>query len=166
MYTLFQLSQTLLPHAAALVVHVHSAQQKAPCDLVTQTTSRLSGPYPHPQSKPKLTAVGVPESSIYEVDLARAAASPEVFAAAFKGCDALVVATSAVPVLQPLSLIRVFWAKFTGGERVMPSFSWKEGQSPEQVGWAKGARRVGRTGGGAMEWDQEPWTDRRVRQGW
>ncbi|KXZ44869.1 hypothetical protein GPECTOR_61g822 [Gonium pectorale] len=83
-------------------------------------------------SKSKLAQMGVPESAIYEVDISTGGA--EAFGKAFAGADALVIATSAVPVLKPLSLIRVFWAKLTGG-KAMPDFGWKEGQLPEQVDW-------------------------------
>ncbi|GLC46625.1 hypothetical protein PLESTB_001224400 [Pleodorina starrii] len=84
-------------------------------------------------SKPKLAQLGLDESAIFEVDVSRG--DTGAFATAFAGCDALVIATSAVPVLKPLSLIPVFWAKLTGGKGVMPQFGWKEGQYPEQVDW-------------------------------
>lgn len=43
------------------------------------------------------------------------------------------IATSAVPQLKPLSLVKVFWAKITGQEGVRPDFGWKGDQLPEQV---------------------------------
>ncbi|PNW82458.1 hypothetical protein CHLRE_06g279850v5 [Chlamydomonas reinhardtii] len=82
-------------------------------------------------SKSKLA--GLPDTAIFEVDLARGGA--DAFLPAFSGCDAVVIATSGVPVLKPLSLIPVFWAKLTGKTGVSPEFSWKEGQFPEQVDW-------------------------------
>ncbi|EFJ40324.1 hypothetical protein VOLCADRAFT_84511 [Volvox carteri f. nagariensis] len=84
-------------------------------------------------SKPKLTQLGLEESAILAADISQGDA--KAFEAAFTGCDAVVIATSAVPVLKPLSLIPVFWAKLTGGKGVMPQFGWKEGQNPEQVDW-------------------------------
>ncbi|KAG2492360.1 hypothetical protein HYH03_009308 [Edaphochlamys debaryana] len=84
-------------------------------------------------SKPKLTALGVPEAAVFEADISQG--SGAAFAKAFAGCEALVIATSGVPVLKPLSLIPVMWAKITGGKPAMPEFSWKEGQTPEQVDW-------------------------------
>ncbi|PNG99450.1 hypothetical protein TSOC_014772, partial [Tetrabaena socialis] len=102
-------------------------------------------------SKPKLVQLGLPEQAIREVDLA--SSGENAFTTAFAGCDTLIIATSAVPVLKPLSMLAVFWAKLTGGKGVMPEFGWKEGQLPEQVDWigqklqidaakAAGVRRV------------------------
>ena len=51
------------------------------------------------------------------------------------GCDALVIATSAVPEILKLSLIPVILAKIFKREGVRPQFRWKEGQTPEQVDW-------------------------------
>ena len=73
-------------------------------------------PPPDPQSKSKLA--GLPDTAIFEVDLARGGA--DAFLPAFSGCDAVVIATSGVPVLKPLSLIPVFWAKLTGKTGVSP----------------------------------------------
>ncbi|GFR50997.1 hypothetical protein Agub_g13323 [Astrephomene gubernaculifera] len=84
-------------------------------------------------SKPKLTQLGLPDAAIYEADISSGGA--DAFARAFAGCDALIIATSAVPVLKPLSLLRVIWAKITGAQGVMPDFGWKQGQFPEQVDW-------------------------------
>lgn len=84
----------------------------------------------------KLTSEGLPESALVEFDLAAAAAAGSVPAdlqAALQGADALVIATSGVPQIKPLSLIPVIWAKITGKEGVRPEFTWKQGQMPEQV---------------------------------
>jgi hypothetical protein len=84
----------------------------------------------------KLTSEGLPESAVVEFDLAAAAAAgaaPPGLSAALKGADALVIATSGVPQIKPLSLIPVIWAKITGKEGVRPEFTWKQGQMPEQV---------------------------------
>lgn len=84
----------------------------------------------------KLTSEGLPESALVEFDLAAAAAAgsaPADLQAALQGADALVIATSGVPQIKPLSLIPVIWAKITGKEGVRPEFTWKQGQMPEQV---------------------------------
>jgi uncharacterized protein YbjT (DUF2867 family) len=84
----------------------------------------------------KLTSEGLPESNLVEFDLAAAAAAgaaPAGLTAALQGADALVIATSGVPQIKPLSLIPVIWAKITGKEGVRPEFTWKQGQMPEQV---------------------------------
>jgi nucleoside-diphosphate-sugar epimerase len=47
---------------------------------------------------------------------------------AMRGADRLVVATSAVPKIKPLSLIPVILAKITGKEGVRPKFTFKEDQ--------------------------------------
>ncbi len=54
---------------------------------------------------------------------------------AMAGADSLVIATSAVPKIKPLSLIPVILAKITGKEGVRPKFTFKEDQMPEQVDW-------------------------------
>jgi hypothetical protein len=90
----------------------------------------------------KLTSEGLPESALVEFDLAAAAAAgtaPAALTAALQDADALVIATSGVPQIKPLSLIPVIWAKITGKEGVRPEFSWKEGQMPEQVRLARQA---------------------------
>lgn len=89
------------------------------------------------KSSQKLTGEGLPESALVEFDLAAAAAAgsvPAGLASALQGADALVIATSGVPQIKPLSLIPVIWAKITGKEGVRPEFTWKQGQMPEQVG--------------------------------
>lgn len=85
----------------------------------------------HLQSKGKVVGLGVKEGQVYFADVS--AGSPDSYAKAFAGADALVLATSGVPKLKPLSLIKVFWAKLTGQQGVRPDFEWKEGQMPEQV---------------------------------
>ncbi|MEW5297232.1 MAG: hypothetical protein WDW36_000456 [Sanguina aurantia] len=85
------------------------------------------------KSKAKVTALGVAESAIFTANIATASAAD--LAAALKGVDALVIGTSGVPEINYLSLIPVFVAKLTGQKGVSPSFTWKEGQKPEQVDW-------------------------------
>ena len=52
-----------------------------------------------------------------------------------EGAEALVIATSAVPKIKPLSLIPVLWAKVTGATGVRPQFTFKDNQFPEQIDW-------------------------------
>lgn len=85
------------------------------------------------KSKGKVIEMGVKESEVFEVDVAAGRAGD--YAAAFASVDAVILATSGVPQLKPLSLIKVFWAKLTGQTGVGPDFDWKEGQFPEQVDW-------------------------------
>ncbi|GAX79198.1 hypothetical protein CEUSTIGMA_g6638.t1 [Chlamydomonas eustigma] len=85
------------------------------------------------QSKGKVTALGVKPEDVFFVDVA--AGKSGDYAKAFEGADALVIATSGVPQIVYLSLIKVFWAKLTGQQGVRPEFTWKQGQMPEQVDW-------------------------------
>ncbi|GAB4818937.1 hypothetical protein N2152v2_005983 [Parachlorella kessleri] len=55
---------------------------------------------------------------------------------AMEGADALVIATSAVPQIKPLSFIKVIWGKITKADPApRPEFTFKGGQMPEQVDW-------------------------------
>lgn len=85
------------------------------------------------QSKAKLVGLGVPAANVYIADISKA--DPAAFAPAFEGASGLIIATSAVPQILPLSMIPVLWAKLTGAKGVMPQFGWKAGQFPEQVDW-------------------------------
>lgn len=88
----------------------------------------------------KLVADGLDESNIVEFDLAAAAAASgepanapaAALAEALKGADALVIATSAVPQIKLGSLFGVIAGRLVG-RKSMPGFTWKQGQSPEQV---------------------------------
>lgn len=85
------------------------------------------------KSKQTATQLGVPESSVFVVDIATEGSKLK---GAFEGAEVLVIATSAVPQIQPLSLIPVLWAKYVSKqEGVRPAFSWKAGQAPKQVDW-------------------------------
>eukprot|EP00877_Chromochloris_zofingiensis_P011890 jgi/Chrzof1/6955/Cz02g05120.t1 len=85
------------------------------------------------QTASKLTQLGLPDSSIYAVDISKADSNQ--LQAVLSGTGALVICTSGVPQIKPLSLIPVFLAKLTGKQGVRPEFKWKEGQMPEQVDW-------------------------------
>jgi hypothetical protein len=58
--------------------------------------------------------MGCPEGSVVEADVG--SASVQQLQQALAGCDALVIATSAVPKIKLLSLVKVFWAKVTKQE--------------------------------------------------
>ena len=60
---------------------------------------------------------------------------PALLEEAFQGADRLVIATSAVPKIKPLSLIPVILAKLFKKEGARPQFTFKENQTPEQVDW-------------------------------
>jgi hypothetical protein len=95
------------------------------------------------QSADKLKQLGCSEDSIVEADIGKA--SSQQLQQSLAGCDALVIATSAVPQLKPLSLVKVFWAKITGQEGVRPDFGWKGDQLPEQVSSDRACDRACRT---------------------
>lgn len=84
-------------------------------------------------SKAKMIDVGVPPGSVFQVDVSKG--TQEDYKAAFTNADALILATSAVPVMKPLSLIKVLIAKLFKQQGVMPDFGWKEGQTPQQIDW-------------------------------
>jgi uncharacterized protein YbjT (DUF2867 family) len=87
----------------------------------------------------------LPDEDIIEFDLAAAAAGASAAAAAdqpepstkrlqeaLQDADVLVVATSAVPQIKYSSLIGVIAGRLVG-RKSMPGFTWKQGQTPEQV---------------------------------
>lgn len=77
-------------------------------------------------------SAGLPQSNLHSLDLG---APPPLATLTtwLQGADALVIATSGVPQIKPLSLIPVMLAKLFKQEGVRPQFKWKEGQMPEQV---------------------------------
>ncbi|KAI8465986.1 MAG: isomerase [Monoraphidium minutum] len=96
------------------------------------------------------TDLGLPEANIVEFDLAAAAAAAAgggegaagggggaaaaALEVALAGADALVIATSAVPQIKYSSLIGVIAGRLVG-RKSMPGFTWKQGQTPEQIDW-------------------------------
>jgi hypothetical protein len=75
-----------------------------------------------PQSAGKLRQMGCPEGSVVEADIS--SASVQQMQQALAGCDALVIATSAVPKIKLLSLAKVFWAKITKQEVGAAGLRW------------------------------------------
>ena len=84
------------------------------------------------KSAAQLRGWGASEGQILSGDLLKEGGEG-VLQKAVEGADALVIATSAVPVIKKLSLIPVLLAKITGKQGVRPQFTFKEGQMPEQV---------------------------------
>eukprot|EP00775_Hariotina_reticulata_P010885 gene10885-11039_t len=90
-----------------------------------------------------LTAAGFPEDAIVEFDLAAAVASAEEgkanpsldnLSSALKDAQVLIIATSGVPQVKYTSLLGVIAGRLVG-RKSMPSFTWKKGETPEQVDW-------------------------------
>ncbi|BDA46321.1 probable protein TIC 62, chloroplastic at C-terminar half [Coccomyxa sp. Obi] len=84
------------------------------------------------KSAEKLQGEGVPADKLYVGDIVN---GTEELKKSLAGSDALVIATSAVPQIKPLSLLTVFWKKLLRQEGARPEFSFKEGQFPEQIDW-------------------------------
>ncbi|KAK9906414.1 hypothetical protein WJX75_001479 [Coccomyxa subellipsoidea] len=84
------------------------------------------------KSAEKLQGEGVPADKLYVGDIVK---GTEQLKKSLAGADALVIATSAVPQIKPLSLLTVFWKKLLRQEGARPDFSFKEGQFPEQIDW-------------------------------
>jgi NAD(P)-dependent dehydrogenase (short-subunit alcohol dehydrogenase family) len=82
----------------------------------------------------KLREFGACEDSIVVGDILSDDGA-DVLASAFEGADRLVICTSAVPKIKPLSLIPVFLAKLFKKEGVRPKFTFKKDQMPEQIDW-------------------------------
>lgn len=92
------------------------------------------------KSASQLLSAGLTDDDVIEFDLAAAAAAAgqedpnsQRLAEALKGADVLVIATSAVPQIKYSSLIGVIAGRLVGRKN-MPGFTWKQGQTPEQVG--------------------------------
>lgn len=71
------------------------------------------------QSRSVLSGMGLQDAAIFNADISKGDVA--ALKDAFTGTDALVIATSAVPVLRFLSLIPVFWAKITGAPTRPPA---------------------------------------------
>jgi hypothetical protein len=101
------------------------------------------------RSKAAAKVAGLPEGDVVEVDLAAAAAEAATASdvrsnaaaagllEALQGADALVICTSGVPQIKYASLIGVIAGRLIG-RKFMPGFTWKQGQTPEQVRSAAG----------------------------
>ena len=88
------------------------------------------GPVMHAQGAKALAAeLGAPAGALHAGDIVVDA--PDVYAAAFEGATALVIATSAVPVV-------------TGppGADGRPAFGFKAGQAPREVDWEGQQRQI------------------------
>lgn len=76
-----------------------------------------------------LVEMGYSKDAIFVVDISQGAEELET---AFEECNAVILATSAIPRISKLSLPGVFLGKLFG-KKVMPAFKWKGNVSPEMV---------------------------------
>ncbi|PRW44340.1 NAD(P)-binding [Chlorella sorokiniana] len=86
------------------------------------------------KSAGQLRGYGATDQQLFVGDILREGGEG-VLKRAMQGADALVIATSAVPKINYLSLVPVMLAKLFKKEGVRPSFTFKEGQMPEQIDW-------------------------------
>ncbi|KAL4428142.1 hypothetical protein ABPG75_002231 [Micractinium tetrahymenae] len=101
--------------------------------LVRPSDFRARGVVRSDKSAAQLRGWGASDEQIVMGDLLEN--GQEVLSKAMEGADALVIATSAVPKIKPLSLIPVLLAKLTGKQGVRPEFTFKADQYPEQIDW-------------------------------
>lgn len=85
-------------------------------------------------SAKQLREWGATDDQIFVGDIVREGGE-KVLAEALEGADRLVVCTSAVPKIKPLSLVPVILAKIFKREGVRPKFTFKEDQMPEAIDW-------------------------------
>ena len=86
-----------------------------------------------------LTAVGATTDEVIVADVADESA----LAAAMAGCDAVVLCTSAVPAIKPLSLMKTMATKvlpFVKTSR--PSFKFPKNGTPEEVDWFGAKKQI------------------------
>eukprot|EP00887_Chlorella_sp_A99_P000270 scaffold13.g270.t1 len=125
-------------HRGAVVVVVTGAGGRTGSLIFKQLLAQPAQFAPHgvvrsDKSAEALRGAGVSDAQLVVGDLLHEGEA--VLARAMAGADALVIATSAVPKIQPLSLIPVLLAKLTGKQGVRPEFTFKDGQMPEQIDW-------------------------------
>ncbi len=86
------------------------------------------------QSAKQLKEYGAKDNQVFVGDILVSGSG--LLDRAIEGCDALVIATSAVPKIKPLSLIPVIWGKITKANPApRPEFTFKADQMPEQIDW-------------------------------
>ena len=86
-----------------------------------------------------LTAVGATSDEVIVADVADESA----LATAMAGCDAVVLCTSAVPAIKPLSLMKTMATKvlpFVKTSR--PSFKFPKNGTPEEVDWLGAKKQI------------------------
>eukprot|EP00667_Euglena_gracilis_P012678 EG_transcript_13034 len=84
------------------------------------------------KSAQALRKLGVPASGVRLVSVTD---SVQSLTEAFAGCDAVILCTSAVPKIQLLSIVKIFFRKCFGRQPGRPTFTFPEGGRPEEVDW-------------------------------
>ena len=86
-----------------------------------------------------LSAVGATSDEVIVADVADESA----LAAAMTGCDAVVLCTSAVPAIKPLSLMKTMATKFLPFVKTSrPAFKFPKNGTPEEVDWFGAKKQI------------------------
>jgi len=86
-----------------------------------------------------LTAVGATSDEVIVADIA----DEKSLAAAMSGCDAVVLCTSAVPAIKPLSLMKTMATKFLPFVKTSrPAFKFPKNGTPEEVDWLGAKKQI------------------------
>ena len=86
-----------------------------------------------------LSAVGATTDEVVVADIA----DEKSLAAAMAGCDAVVLCTSAVPAIKPLSLMKTMATKFLPFVKTSrPAFKFPKNGTPEEVDWLGAKKQI------------------------
>ena len=86
-----------------------------------------------------LKAVGASDDEVCVADIA----DEKSLAAAMAGCDAVVLCTSAVPAIKPLSLMKTMATKFLPFVKTSrPAFKFPKNGTPEEVDWLGAKKQI------------------------
>ena len=86
-----------------------------------------------------LTAAGATPDEVIVADIA----DEKSLAAAMSGCDAVVLCTSAVPAIKPLSLMKTMATKFLPFVKtIRPAFKFPKNGTPEEVDWFGAKKQI------------------------
>ena len=86
-----------------------------------------------------LKAVGASDDEVCVADIA----DEKSLAAAMSGCDAVVLCTSAVPAIKPLSLMKTMATKFLPFVKTSrPAFKFPKNGTPEEVDWFGAKKQI------------------------
>ena len=86
-----------------------------------------------------LKAVGASDDEVCVADIA----DEKSLAAAMTGCDAVVLCTSAVPAIKPLSLMKTMATKFLPFVKTSrPAFKFPKNGTPEEVDWLGAKKQI------------------------
>ena len=86
-----------------------------------------------------LKAVGASDDEVCVADIA----DEKSLAAAMSGCDAVVLCTSAVPAIKPLSLMKTMATKFLPFVKTSrPAFKFPKNGTPEEVDWLGAKKQI------------------------